>query len=209
MYKGGPNDRCPLWRAQESHLLTKGGGRKDKVCPCVLEVVKPFGASQRSEGGLVLRRVLPDPHQEGGGRHACHQLVLPYAHSLVSHNQAYSELGTPQTPVGIGENHHSLLWGTGGVFLQDDSLWSDQRFPHACTGLRSLTDVGWESWGPRLSPRVLEKDSWRHSWAAMWRTLQIRRKGGAGCLVCCLYNHLSSLLIATTQQPSQQHKIYI
>lgn len=82
--------------------------------------------------------------------------------------------------MGVGENHHSLLWRTEGVFLQDDSLWSDQKFLHAGTGPRSLTDVGWESWGPRLSPRVLEKDRWKHSWAAMWRTYRSEEKEELG-----------------------------
>lgn len=138
---------------------------------------KPFRASQRSEGGL--RRVPTDPSRKEEGSMHVTSWCCPVA-SLVSCDQAYSELGTPQTHVRVGGNHHSLLWGLGGVFLQDDSLWSDQRVPHVYTGSRILTDVGWESWGPRSSPRVLEKDSWRHSWAAMWRTYRSGEKEELG-----------------------------
>lgn len=48
--------------------------------------------------------------------------------SLVSRDQAYSELGTPQTPVGVGGNHHSLLWGSGvSAFYYRTILYSWAR----------------------------------------------------------------------------------
>lgn len=191
-------------RKYENPLLTKGGGRKYKVCSCVLEVIKPFRVSQRSEGGLALHRVPPDPTRKEEGSMHVTSWCCPVA-SLVSSDQAYSELGTPQTPVGVGGNHHSLLWGSGECFLlQDDSLWSDQRFSHAGTGPRSLTDVGWESWGPRSSPRVLEKGSWRHSWAAMWRTYRSGEKEELG-VQCAV--HTASKLTAYSCSPTASSNI--